>query len=175
MALGYIPQWRSPVEVFSHIQSLGGGTREDAWLALRPALREGKVKSRRIGVRYSTFRHDGIPPGEWHSARLDLVTGAMILPDGCRYAIEICWKDVLPYWPEPDPQPLAKPPRPTAAVLDGWMHENVQRGMKRADAIKACVKATGATHREAAKAWGRLPDKFKLKRGQRASLRKKEQ
>jgi hypothetical protein len=52
------------------------------------------------------------------------------------------------------------------------MQENVKLGVKRPDAIDDCRKSTGATFRAAAEAYGRLSDEVKLKRGQRAGLRK---
>jgi hypothetical protein len=58
--------------------------------------------------------------------------------------------------------------KPTLAELDAWMRENVAPGTKRDDAIRACRDATGATFREASAARTRLPDEWKLRRGQRA-------
>jgi hypothetical protein len=99
------------------LQRIRGGTIEDALRELQPALYEGRVKGRFGGVRYHTFRHDGIEPSAWHRAAVLLPTGAEILPttgavifnyDGrpivtnpahpnylplCQ--VEICWADVL--------------------------------------------------------------------------------
>ena len=69
----------------------------------------------------------------------------------------------------------SKRKKPTDADLDSWMSQNVKRGTKRANAIGACHHQTGATFREAAAAYTRLPDDVKLKRGQRAGLLKLEQ
>jgi hypothetical protein len=90
------------------------------------------------------------------------------------YQVEICWADVLRYWPEPK-SPKAERPKPTAAELDAWMQQHVTRGTKRDDASRACHDQTGATFRDAAAAWDRLPDDLKLKRGQRTGLHKIEQ
>jgi hypothetical protein len=70
---------------------------------------------------------------------------------------------IAQWWPESAPSR----PKPTAAELDAWMRQHVTRGTKRDDAIADCRKATGATFREAAAAHKRLPEKFKMKRGQR--------
>ena len=64
---------------------------------------------------------------------------------------------------------------PTPGALDEWMWQNVERGAKRDPTLKACRDATGATYRDAAAAFGRLPQDLKLKRGQRTRLRKNEQ
>jgi hypothetical protein len=57
--------------------------------------------------------------------------------------------------------------RPTPAELDGWMVENVHHWVKRYLTIAACCHATGATSREAAAAFGRLPADKKLGRGKK--------
>jgi hypothetical protein len=76
---------------------------------------------------------------------------------------------------EPERQPSARvatqveaKTKPTDAELDVWMSENVQRGVKRLNAICDCRAATGATSRAAAAAWNRLPQNLKLTRGQRS-------
>lgn len=57
--------------------------------------------------------------------------------------------------------------RPIMAVLDAWMKANYQPGAKRTPTLEACRKATGATWREAAAAFKRLPDDVRLAPGQK--------
>jgi hypothetical protein len=61
----------------------------------------------------------------------------------------------------------ARPARPTASALDEWMRQNQPHWLKRDLSIKACHDETGATMREAAAAYGRLPDDMKLGRGEK--------
>jgi hypothetical protein len=201
LATGYIRGWRPLLEVLQHIQCVFGVALGDAWGSqLKPALYDGKVKSRRAGVRYQTFRHDGIKPESWYRAvvlispsRAEVIfnyDGRQLENDPLhpsylpREVVEIFWADVLKFWPEPSlpsPEPgspskvQTKRPKWSPEQLDTWMRENVHRGVKRDDAIADCCTATGATVRGAAAAWKRLPGEVKLKRGQRASLRKNEQ
>jgi hypothetical protein len=185
----HIWEWPPLLDGILHVQRVRGGTIEDAWHELQPALREGKVKARLAGARYHTFRHDGIDPSAWHRAAViaDLGGAVIFNFDGRTiitnpahpnylplYGAEICWADVLRYWPEPK-APATKRPKPTAAELDTWMRQHVTRGAKRLDAIQACRNETGATFRDAAAAHKRLPEDMKLSRGQRTRPRKIEQ
>jgi hypothetical protein len=63
--------------------------------------------------------------------------------------------------------PAGPKPRPTPEELDEWMRRNIDDLIKRSSTIEACVSKTGATHREAAAAFMRLPDDKKLRRGKK--------
>ena len=67
----------------------------------------------------------------------------------------------------PSKAPPDEKAKPTPTELDEWMRRNVKRGDKRDPTIKACCDATHATWREALRAWGRLPDELRLKRGEK--------
>jgi hypothetical protein len=183
---GYIREWPPLLDGIKHVQRVRPLALDGAWRELQPALYEGKVKSRLAGARYEVPRHDGIKPHSWHRAVViaDLGGAVIFNHDGRpivtnpahpnylqMYHVEICWADVLRYWPEPNVPPT-KRQKPTAAHLDSWMQQHVTRGTKRADAIQACRAETEATHRAAAAAWDRLPDDLKLKRGQRTGIGK---
>ena len=58
-------------------------------------------------------------------------------------------------------------PKPTSEELDEWMSENVRHWGKRDQTIKACREDTGATVRDAAAAFGRLPADRTLPAGAR--------
>jgi hypothetical protein len=114
LSTGYIREWPPLLDGIHHVQRVRGGTIEDAWRELQPALYEGNVKSRRSGVRYRTFRYDGIEPSTWHRAALIPHLGAVVFNyDGRHivtnpahpnylplYQVEICWPDVLRWWPQ---------------------------------------------------------------------------
>jgi hypothetical protein len=186
LSTGYIREWPPLLDGIRHLQRIRACTIEEAWQELQPALYEGSVKGRLAGVRYQTFRHDGIEPSTWYLANI-FAGGSVefgrhpLLPPppaglgAPRYCVEICWTDVLRLWPEPKVPPPTKLPRPTPIELDVWMQQHVTRGKKRDDVIQACHDETGATFRDAAAAWGRLPSELKLSKGQRAGLLKIEQ
>jgi hypothetical protein len=60
-------------------------------------------------------------------------------------------------------------PKPTDAVLDAWMTKNFKPSDKRSPTIEACMRATGATSRDAAAAYGRVPKELRRQRGQRVA------
>jgi hypothetical protein len=105
---------------------------------------------------------------EWRAGYALTAPAALRYLEGCGFAgaprVRREWFGAAPYRVKPTP-----------GALDQWMRQNVQRGAKRDPTLKACRDATSATYREAAAAFGRLPQDLKLKRGQRTRLRKNEQ
>jgi hypothetical protein len=121
---GYIREWPPLLDCIKHVQRVRGGTIDDAWRKLQPALYEGKVKARLAGTRYHTFRHDGIEPSEWYRAivfddgSVEFARNVLLPPPPVslgvpRYRIEVCWADVLLYWREPN-APVAHSALPKA-------------------------------------------------------------
>ena len=111
---------------------------------------------------------DTLPILEWRATVFLTASAVRRYLEGCGYAGA---PRVLREWLGDSP----KRRKPTADELDEWMRRKVLRPAKRIPTIKACMKETGATWRDALAAFKNLPEELKLKRGQRAIPRKIEQ
>jgi hypothetical protein len=130
------------------------------------SLAEIKADFRRRGENWRLWQP------EWRAGYALTAPAARCYLEGCGFAGA---PRVRREWFGDPPKDKATRPKPTSDELDEWMRKNVQRGAKRDLTLKACRDATGATYREAAAAFGRLPQDLKLKRGQRTGLAKSEQ
>jgi hypothetical protein len=130
---GYIREWPPLLDGIKHVQRVRTLALDGAWRELQSALYEGKVKSRFAGARYEIARHDGIKPHSWHRAAVIADVGGAVTfnydgrpivtnPAHPNYLplhqVEICWADVLRYWPEPNPQPA---PKTKIEALRSWL------------------------------------------------------
>lgn len=105
-------EWPPLLDGIEHVQRVRASTLGAAARELQTRLYEGHVKSRVAGRRYQIPRHDGIEPSDWYHATIFEDGGVefgrdpalLKLPTGLgvpRYQVEVCWADVLRYWPEP--------------------------------------------------------------------------
>jgi hypothetical protein len=187
--------WRTLPEAVAHIVRVDRCQPDGAQRQIGEALGSGDLSPLRWEDEQPTPRvggammPDDAPPRKWSAAdiaEIDWEHGTAI--DRSEYGflkkqrrrlmfrrrrLLIHRLAIAQWWPESAAPPSR--PKPTAAELDAWMQHRVTRGTKRDDAIQACHDETGATFRDAGAAYTRLPDDVKLKRGQRAGLRKIEQ
>lgn len=175
------PPHRPLLQALDYIEAKDGCTRDAAFAQFRHMASDGVIRALwgdrkpappSIGPVTQAVEHIGPYPKDWHEATVQADGRVRFGRKGPVRSILVEWTYFVIAWETHQTKPAVKRQRPTETKLKEWMEQHVTHGMKRADVIKDCRDQTGATCRDAAAAWMRIPDDLRLKRGKRAGLRK---
>ncbi len=131
---------------------------------IRRKLQEGAItptgRPARTGARQNILGLD------WIDLRIDFDLGSAVDKNNARSAysaLKFERASIFRVWPKIRPVKT----KPTPAEIDQWMHNNVHRFVKRDLTIKNCQIEMGATARDAAASFNRLPGDMRLRPGKK--------